>query len=349
MKTFLFMMFFFCVSEIQIVNAQSSSIDRVQFFNDTSVINATIIANMGKLFRHNKKGVILPANFVTKLTDGTNVNDEIQLEVRGNMRHDYCYVPPLKLIFKYKKSSILASLKSLKLVNECKLSGEFDQYIFKEFIAYKIYNLITDMSFRVRLLNVTFEDSAGKKKPITEHAFLLEDIKELAKRNNCKESEISRLTTESTDRRQMTIVAIFQYMIGNTDWAVSADHNIKLIAPLTVSEPVKKSYPVPYVVPYDFDYSGLVNTEYAVPSEDLQMENVRERLYRGYPRTMDELNDVLAIFKNKKDEIYSLINNFNLLTGRSKEYMISYLEDFYKIISKPADVKSYFIDNARTQ
>jgi hypothetical protein len=322
--------------------AQSALTDKKSFFNDTAVINATIITNMNKLLKHDKKA-LLPANFITILSDGTSINDSIQLEARGNMRNGYCYMPPLKIIFNHQQTATLASLKSLKLVNECKIDDEYDQYLLKEFIIYKIYNLLTDMSFRVRFINVTFKDSAGKKKSITEHAFLVEDIKQLAKRNECKESKMKNLGAQFTDRRQMAIVDIFQYMIGNTDWAVSANHNIKFIERSIEAE--KKIF----VVPYDFDYSGLVNTEYAIPSENIGTGNVRERVYRGYKKTMDELNDVLSIFKNKKDEIYGLISNFNLLKPASKKYMIGYLDDFYKQINKPADIKFYFIDNARVQ
>jgi hypothetical protein len=343
MKRFSSPLLLLCVLAFQIVCAQPPSIDRVKFFNDTSTINATIITNTSKLFKNNKQGVILPASFVTTLPDGTNVNEEIQMEIRGHFRHDYCYVPPLKLIFKNNKSSILASLKSLKLVNECKLSRQYDQYLMKEFIAYKIYNLLTDMSFRVRLLNVSFQDSASKKKPITEHAFLLEDIKELAKRNDCAEWRRGNLVTEATNRKQMTLVAIFEYMIGNTDWAVPVNHNTRLIYSL------KDTLLRPFVVPYDLDYSGFVNTEYAVPDERLGIENVQERLYRGYPRTMEELNEALDIFKQQKENIYNTIKNFDLLTPSSKKDLTLYLDAFYVTIKDPGSVKSVFIDNARTQ
>ncbi len=343
MKSFLPAALLFCVLTGQGLYAQSSSIDRVAFFNDTSVINATIIAHTGKLLDHKKKGYIMPAIFATKLPDGTDVNDEVLLEMRGHFRHDYCYVPPLKIIFKYKKPSILYSLKSLKLVSQCKLTKGYEQYLLKEFIVYKMYNLLTDMSFHVRLLNLNFQDSAGKKKTITEHAFLIEDIKEVAKRNNCSEWAKDKIKTESTERRQMTIVALFEYMIGNTDWAVSANHNIKLI--VSESEPLTK----PYAVPYDFDYSGFVNTEYAVPDEKLEIESVKQRVYRGFPRTMTELNEALDIFRQRKEKMYAVINSFDLLSPGSKKEMIGYLDDFFYTISKPSEVKSIFIENARTE
>jgi hypothetical protein len=103
------------------------------------------------------------------------------------------------------------------------------------------------------------------------------------------------------------------------------------------------------VIPYDFDYSGFVNTDYAIPDEKLPIQTVRERLYRGFPRTMEELNDVLAIFKKQKRAIYDLINNFNLLTSKNKKDMINYLDDFFTVINKPDQVSDIFIRNARTE
>ncbi len=164
--------------------------------------------------------------------------------------------------------------------------------------------MITDRSFRVRILNLNYQDSSGKKKTITQHAFLLEDFKQVAKRNNSENWTGKKIATEASDRRQTTIVSVFEYMIGNTDWAIPVSHNIKLLH--SKSDSLSR----PYAVPYDFDYSGFVNTNYAAPDERLGIANVRERLYRGFPRSMEELNDVLAIFNKQKANIYAAINNF---------------------------------------
>jgi hypothetical protein len=321
--------------------SQNKASFREQFFNDSSTLNVTLITNMSRLLSKNKRGIVLPANFVAQLPDGRAVNDQIQVEIRGHFRHNYCYIPPLKLLFRYKQSSTLYSLKSLKLVNQCKTSRDYEQGLLKEYIIYKIYNLLTDLSFRVRLLNLTFQDSSGRKKSISEHAFLIEDIKDLANRTNCIEWDKGMLGTETTDRRQMTIVAVFEYMIGNTDWSVPANHNIKLV--ITGNDPVSR----PFVIPYDYDFSGFVNTEYAAPDEKLGIENVRQRLYRGYPRTMPELNDVLEIFRKQKAKIYATINGFDLLTGDTKADLTSYLNLFYETINDPQEIESVFIKEAR--
>jgi hypothetical protein len=312
-------------------------IDKVKFFTDTSIINATLTFNIKKvLAEKDKQGYIFPATFTCKLDDGSDINDHISIEVRGHSRRAYCYLPPLKLIYKNNTAAAFYHLKSLKLVSACMVSNADDQNLLKEFLIYKIYNLITERSFRVRLLNLNYKDSLGKKKTITEHAFLLEDIKEVAKRNNSEDWTEKNYSGASTDRRQMQITSIFEYMIGNTDWGVMAGHNIRTLH--TNGESTSR----PYTVPYDFDSSGLVNTSYAIPDERLGIENVRQRLYMGLPMAKDELNEVLPIFNAQKANIYALINNFNYLTKSTKKEMINYLDEFFKTINKPSEVKDIF-------
>jgi hypothetical protein len=333
-----------CASSFQIAFSQSVPIDRGIFFRDTSLLHATLVTNLVKLLNHgNKKGYNLTGNFLTTLQDGTNVNDPILIEKRGHFRSDFCYIPPIKIIFNYKDSVRLFNLKSMKLVSECKASTDHEQFLFKEFLCYKIYNLISDRSFLVRLLKIRWEDSAARKKPVDEYGFFLEDLKDVAARNNCTEWKKGNLNTEQTDRRQMTTVALFEYMIGNTDWAVTVGHNTRLI--LSKEDTMSK----PYVIPYDFDYSGLVNTYYSIPDEKLEIESVTQRVYRGFPRTMPELQQALDTFRVQKKNIYNLINNFNYLTPRSKREMIAFLDGFYEIIDNPRMVKASFIDKARLE
>lgn len=339
---------FFFVLQCPATNGQNAvltkKLDNVQFFKDTAMLNATITTNISRIMRQKQKeGAQFPAYFSTTLPDGFTVKDSVLLEVRGHFRRDYCYLPPIRLIFKNNPYSFMKPLGALKLVSQCKTFSSDKQYLLKEFTVYKIYNLLTDMSFRVRLLNLNWQDTANKARSVSEYAFLLEDTKDLAHRNDCFETKQLKVKTETTDRKQMTLVAIFEYMIGNTDWAVPANHNTKLIIPKA------DSAHRPYVVPYDFDYSGFVNTDYAVPDQNLPIQSVRERLYRGFPRSMEELNDVLAIFNERKKAIYDVVNNFDLLTSRSKKEMIDYLDEFYSIINDPQQARQIFILNARIE
>lgn len=341
MKSKLFSLLFVALLAANIAKSQNTGIDKVKFFEDTTILSATITTDMKGLFNHkNKTGISFPARFSTTLVDGTVVDEPMSLEVRGHFRKGYCYIPPLKVSFKSKENKMMKSLGSLKLVSQCSTAAFSESYLLSEFLIYKIYNLITNMSFRVRLLKLIITDSSGKKKPINEYAFLLEDDKDLAKRNNCKDWKKPDMNGQGIDRHQMIIVSIFEYMIGNTDWSVLAGHNIKLL--LSKTDSFQHFYPVPY----DFDYSGLVNTTYAVPDPRLNISTVRERLYRGYTPIMQELDEMLPIFKNQKNNIYSLIENFQLLNARDKKELINYIDEFFVLIDQPNRVKDIFIRNA---
>lgn len=344
MKAFITLFFILSCVTFKIATAQKVGLDKVKFFEDTSIISATITTNMVNLYRRkDKTGARFPGNLSFTDKDGTPVNDSIALETRGHFRKANCSMPPLKIIFNYDSSAFTNPLEDLKLVNRCKNSETDEQCLLREFLIYKMYNLITNMSFRVRLLNINFVDNTGKKKTLSEHGFLMESTKSVAKRNHCKYRENGKLDPRDADRMQMATVAIFEYMIGNTDWGVGSDHNTKLLISKT------DSTQRPYVVPYDFDFSGLVNSNYAVPDPMFHTSSVRERVYRDFPKTIEEINSVLDIFKAQKDSIYNLINHFDLLTSKSKKEMTQYLDEFFEMINKPDQVKKIFIDNARTE
>jgi len=332
------------ISSLTVQNLQAQNrVDKVKFFEDTSVIHAMITTDIRKIFRKKEKeGLEFPANFSITLPDGDTIREPIILSARGHFRREKCFMPPLTLDFKDNKASVLKPLGSLKLVSQCYTSDIGEKYLLSEFLVYKMYNLLTDMSFRVRLLNLKIIDSSGNKKPITEYAFLMEDIKNLSKRNNCTYLK-TKVDPRMTNDYQMTMTAIFEYMIGNTDFGVIANHNTRLLHSNI------DSFDRPFVVPYDFDFSGFVNTNYSNPDPRLDITSVRTRLYRGFREPPEVVNEVLAVFKKQKDSIYALINNFNLLSLKSKNELTSYLDDFFKLINNPGKVKYTFIENVRTQ
>ncbi len=323
-----------------ITPGQAQIVEPVKFFESNEVLDAKLSMDIVKLVRTSSKPEYLPATFSCKIADST-ISEQIRVIARGHVRKEICYLPPIKLNFHNNTSPKLYPLNSLKMVCTCFENSNGDQLLLKEYLVYKMFNLITDKSFRVRLLDLSYEDVNPRKKPFSGHAFLIESDKALANRNDCKELKNVTSHAEYTDRKQMTIVAIFQYMIGNTDWGISVRHNTILI------KPAKDSTARPIVVPYDFDYAGVVDAYYAVPNEGLEIENVRQRVYRGYSRTQEELNEALAIFIKQKENIYSLIKNFDLLTEKNRKNIIAYLDDFYKTINNSNQVKNIFIDQAR--
>jgi len=311
-----------------------------EFFNTETPLEVTLVMDMTKMMTSKYDTARYPARIQCKISDSLTVDEKVGISFIGNFRKNNCYIPPMKLHFKKSNSPQLAALNTVKLTSCCKPNELYDQYLLREYLIYKMYNLFTDRSFRVRLLNITYIDSLGKRKPVTQHGFFVEDVKDVAKRN--KSTEYKReLHAEYTEREHMTLVAMFEFFVGNTDWSVTNRHNMKLLRP-TVDSMAR-----PYAVPYDFDFSGLVNTVYAEPDPLLNTERVTQRVYRGYPRNQSEIDTTIAMFVSRKQAMYDMINNFDLLNAPSKKGMIQFLDEFYATINRPKEVKYYFVDRAR--
>jgi len=332
---------FFCAIT---ASAQSSKkIDSVAFFHDEQPFDLVLSSDLKNLVNKKMSKAEQPAKVTFRMPDSTVITEDIRINTRGKFRLENCQMPPILLNFKNTTSPRLRPLGKLKLVVGCGATNEDEQLIIKEYLAYKMYNMLTEKSFRVRLVKIRYEDTRGKIKAYSQYGFLLEDVDDMARRNKCKEIQDIAIQTESTDRKQMTLVALFEYMIGNTDWSVPAFHNIKLI------QKSGDTKAIPIAVPYDLNHCGFVNASYAVPPEELGIETVKDRLYRGFPRSMEELQETIAIFKDKKEAIYSLINNCAWLNKPSRRESIQFLDEFYKTIENKNSVKYTFIDNARKE
>ena len=319
-------------------SAQFIKIDSVNFFKDDKTIEMTLATDFKRLFADKLKMTPQPATVTFHFPDSSSFTEDITINARGITRKESCKMPPIMLNFKSPSSD---KLKKIKMVNACESNAEADMLLLKEFLVYKMYNLLTDMSFRVRLLHVTYQDTKDKIKAYSEYGFLIEDVDVMAKRNHCKEVNKTAFRTEDTHRDQMTLVALFEYMVGNTDWSIPNYHNVKLMR--TAGE----TNTPPYVVPYDFDYCGIVNAYYAVPSELLGTQSVTERVYRGFPRTMDELQIALDNFRKQKENTKNLIMNFTPMGTKYRKEMMDYLDEFYKTIENKKDIQMTFIDGAR--
>jgi hypothetical protein len=340
MKTLLCVLLTF-VFQYTFTSAQSKRVNRNLFFADERVIEATFTTDIKKLRQDKRVPVWQPAHILMHFPDSAVISEEIQVQPRGKYRKTNCDIASLMLNFKTPTSPKLSALKKLKLVGGCAGGSRFEELLLKEYLVYRIYNELSIMGFQVRLLHVNYKDSKQKNKPYSQYAFLIEDMEDLAVRNNCKEVKNRNFSNEATNRQQMTLVYLFQYMIGNTDWTVYKYHNVKLMVPK--NDTLAK----PYTVPYDFDYAGIVNAPYAVPNEELGIKDVKERLYRGFERSMEELQEAIKIFQEKKSRIMFIISSFPHLNEKVKKEMLWYLEDFYKIIDDKRLVKYTFISNAR--
>jgi hypothetical protein len=312
------------------------SVNRQQFFLDETVIEVTLTTDIKKLRSEKKVPVWQPANIVMRFSDTAVIKEEIRVQPRGEFRKINCDIASLMLDFKNPASPKLSPLKKLKLVGGCHSGHADEELLLREFLVYKVYNFLTNMSFRTRLLHITYNDTRGKQKSYKQYAFLIEDIKELCTRNNCVEANRILFRPSATDRQHSTLMWMFQYMIGNTDWSLPNFHNIKIIVPKT------DTLAKPYIIPYDFDYTGIVNANYAVPHEIFGTTSIKERVYRGSSRSMDEVQQVIDLFKERKERIMYYINNFPLLGTKAKKDIAGYIEDFYQTIESKRSLGTIF-------
>lgn len=321
--------------------SQVQRVDSIRFFLDEEPIEMELTTDIRGLQNQKGEDAFQEASVKMNFPDGNLISETILVGARGKFRRGYCKIPPIMMNFRTVGAPRLSSLGKLKLVLGCSSAFSDEELLLKEYIVYKLYNLLTDKSFRVRLMKTTYVDTRNRVKSFTQYAFLIEDDADMARRNNCKKKEHGVVLTEATNRDMMTMVAIFQYMVGNTDWSVPNNHNIKLIYSRE-----NENHP-PFAVPYDFDYCGLVNAGYAVPNEIIGTEKVTQRVYRGFPRTMEEIQITLDVFRAKKETILSLVRNYSLLGEKVRRSMTNYLEEFFRFIENKSNVQSAFIDNAR--
>ncbi len=270
-----------------------------------------------------------------------NINDTIEKKIkvrpRGNIRRSaICDFPPLMLNFRMKDpaDSKFAGINKLKFVTYCKLG--FEDYILREYLVYKLYNVITDYSFRVRLFKINYINTAKEKKPIVQYGFAIEPISHLEKRTKTQEITYPGLTQRNLRPDMLDRAALFNYMIGNTDWSVPIGHNIQLM--YQQGAPDNQAN---LAIPYDFDYSGIVNTDYAIPFENLPIENTRQRLYMAVCRSDETFMNTINEFVQKKDALYKVINDFPYLSPRSRKDMTTFLDGFFALINKRNTILSY--------
>lgn len=274
-----------------------------------------------------------PATLEYTADDGKKVSLALTIERRGMTRLRVCDFPPIKLRFEKEtvKGTLFRGNKSLKLVTHCEDDGRWQQYYLLEMLSYRIYNLMTERSFRVRPLSVTYVDSDRQSTDGPYFAFLIEDDSDVASRNDLTELEIRNPRVAQFEPLENSRFSLFQFMIGNTDWSVLSGpsgnkccHNTKLIGP--------EGGAGMYAVPYDFDSAGLVDARYASPSPSLRIKDVTERVYRGFCANNPNLPTARSELLQRESQIMDLVRNERRLTQNSSESALAYLGEFFGLL-----------------
>jgi hypothetical protein len=235
------------------------------------------------------------------------------------------------------KNTLFDNQGKLKLVTPC----QNDEDVIKEYLIYKMYNQVTDLSMKVRLVKVLYFDTGRGKELFEKYSFFIEEKEQVAGRNNAfvKDKFITPFDLNSENARRMSV---FQYIIGNRDWYFTTRHNLVLMQPDDTTL-------APFAVPYDFDFSGFVNADYTKPKGVPEELLAKRRVYKGICYSTDEFNDVFKFYRGLRPAFESIINNMELIPKNSRKQLLEYLKYFYKVIESEKLIKQEFMDVCETK
>lgn len=307
-----------------------------ELFASDELLEITLSGNVPELMKDRGEDPQYHSFLLIYKDAGTDVTIPVNIKARGHFRKlkQNCNYPPLLLNFARESAahSIFKDQDKLKLVTPCR----DEKYVIREYLVYKMYNRVTPKSFRARLVKFNFESTDPKSKDIEPlYGILLEEEDQMAKRNHSVLVEGKLVRPQQTKPDDFLNMAVFEYLIGNTDWSVQYLQNVKLMA--------SDSNAIPSTVPYDFDHSGIVGAPYAQPAPELLLSSTRERRYRGYCiNDMSQFDEVISKYNSLKDDLHKVFTESSMLEESYVKSTVKYLDDFFKTINDPKRLKNEF-------
>lgn len=283
-----------------------------------------------------------PARLAYALPSGETIATDLRVRERGKSRRVACSFPPLLLNFRTGtlRGTLLEGQNRLKLVTHCEPREANAQFVHLEYLAYRVLNLVTDTSLRVRPVNVTYFDRDRGREIARGPGILLEDETSFAARSELASIDDERVERARYDAAALALVETFEYFIGNTDWSALAGpagskccHNVV---------PLARADGVLLPIIYDFDASGIVDPPYALPDQRLRITSVRTRVYRGPCRDLAALRATFAPFEEKRAQIRELYEQYAPLAPKSRDKALAYIDDFYAVLADPKNVERAF-------
>jgi hypothetical protein len=312
--------------------------ERLRLFRSDDTLPITLTADFKAVMRDRdpKSTKTFPAT-ITFPHDGATTTMPLRIRARGHSRRSpiTCTFTPLRLEFDktLTKRTVFDGHGPLKLGTHCR--GGKEDIILREYVIYRMFNILTPNSFRARVANVTYLDAATGKPVAEEAGLLIEDDDDVAKRLEGRSVSMQGAVFGRLDQDALAMMMLFEYLIGNTDLSIVAQHNVRIVAP-------QSGRPIP--VPYDFDYSGLVDSGYGAVGRGLPITDVRDRLYRGPCRTEADWKPYIDKVRDAKPKFMELFDKVEGLNPAYRKTAKAYLEEFYRNIERRGEVKRALID-----
>ena len=310
-------------------------------FASHDVLQVRIEAPLRTLLKERPEEEYLDGTFIYTELDGSEANLDLKVRTRGRYRRQKstCNFPPVRLNFRkgQVEETLFQNQDKLKLVTHCQMRRDrYEQLVLREYLAYRTLMAVTERSFSARLMRITWIDTEGEHEPAEKYGFVIEDDDNIGARIGMEKVSSSGLSYADLDREQTNLVTLFQFMIGNTDYSLirgPADDDCCHNAVPFTDGTIMRS------LPYDLDFSGLVNAPYAEPNPQFRIRSVRTRVYRGQCVNNDLLPTNIQVFQDKKADIYAVIDELTGLDSKNREQVTAYYDDFYELISDPEQVE----------
>jgi hypothetical protein len=285
--------------------------------------------------------------------DGRKHTLPVAIQIRGGWRSlsRNCSVPLLWVQFREQDvaGTLFEGQSLLPLTTHCgrglavdPLIGiirhaDYEQYLLREFLGHRLYNTLTDDSLQVRLLRIAYS-RPGSNRGVPHYAFFAEHFDAAAARTGRSRPERGAFEAERLDAWSAGMLALFQYMIGNTDWSLARERNTMLL-----QNEAGRQLPVPY----DLDMSGLVNAKYAGPPPGLPIDEVRERWFLGYCQPGTDWEGLFAHFETRRIALVALADQIPGLSANSRRSARNYLESFFHILDSAKARQARILDSCQ--
>ena len=268
--------------------------------------------------------------------NGLETEFPVEIRTRGNNRRnpDVCPFAPLRLNFKKGDldDTLFAGQDKLKLVTHCDNGRDvYQQVVIREYLAYRVFNMVTDLSFRVRLLQVTYEYEDDDKEELT-YGFLIESKDRLAERIGLEEQELTAMSIAILDPEYTNLTSVFEYLIGNLDFSpvIGASgetccHNYSIFSA------DNQTY---WSIPYDFDLTGFVEAPHIQINPEHRIKSMRQRKYRGHCYNNEYIPASLQKFRDKREAIEAVVAAQAELDKNHRKRVDSFIKSFYKLLDK---------------
>jgi hypothetical protein len=279
-----------------------------------------------------------------KNSDSMWISMDAEIRVRGNFRKqsENCDFPPLKIRIdkQNRTNTIFENTRELKIVTHCQSDiPEYEQFVIQEYLIYRLYSLLSEISYKTRLVKVTYIDKYDPGITLEKFAFFLEDPDLMEERLNGHFLTLQTVNPENIDRDHYVIVSFFEYMIINTDWSLPIVHNVDLFSTDYFKPPIP--------VPYDFDWSGMINIPYKVPTVAGMQVRVPERIYKGPCLKKKDEKKIKQLFQEKKIDLFNIYIDCPYLDAEHKTEALENLQIFYQILDDKYIFESTFIDQCK--